>query len=103
MPALAAIAEMDEADVNTLLIGYKRIQLIEVWGSPDSTLENEDVWEINEDISLRVNSDNKGKIVIWGLLETGTYSNDENVRPDISVYKETENQYLIEIFDVQKK
>lgn len=43
MPALAAIAEMDEADVNTLLIGYKRIQLIEVWGSPDSTLENEDI------------------------------------------------------------
>lgn len=64
MPALAAIAEMDEADVNTLLIDYKRTQLIEVWGSPDSTLENEDIWEINEDISLRVNSDNKGKIVI---------------------------------------
>lgn len=64
MPALAAIAEMDKADVNTLLIGYKRIQLIEVWGSPDSILENEDIWEINEDISLRVNSDNKGKIVI---------------------------------------
>lgn len=64
MPALAALAEMDEADVNTLLIGYKRIQLIEVWGSPDSTLENEDIWEINEDISLRVNSDNKGEIVI---------------------------------------
>ena len=70
LPALAAIAEMDEADVNTLLIGYKRIQLIEVWGNPDSTLENED-----------------------------TYSNDENVRPDISVYKEAENQYLIEILD----
>ena len=99
LPALAAIAEMDEADVNTLLIGYKRIQLIEVWGNPDSTLENEDIWEINEDISLRVNSDNKGKIVVCGLLETGTYSNDENVGPDISVYKEAENQYLIEILD----
>ena len=45
LPALAVIVEMDEADVNTLLIGYKRIQLIEVWGSPDSTLENEDIWE----------------------------------------------------------
>ena len=38
---------MDEADVNTLLIGYKRIQLIEVWGSPDSTLKNEDI-NLNE-------------------------------------------------------
>ena len=90
---------MDEADVNTLLIGYKRIQLIEVWGDPDSALENEDIWEINENISLRVNSNNKGKIVICGLLETDTYSNDENERPDISVYKEADTQYLIGIFD----
>ena len=99
LPTLAAAAEMDEADVNTLLIGYKRIQLIEVWGNPDSALENEDIWEINDDISLRVNSNNKGKVVICGLLQTGTYSNDENSRPDISVYKESEKQYLIEILD----
>lgn len=68
LPALATIAEMDEADVNTLLMGYKRIQLIEVWGDPDSIHPNEDIWIINNQVSLRVNSNNKGEVVICGLI-----------------------------------
>lgn len=68
LPALATIAEMDEADVNTLLMGYKRIQLIEVWGEPDSVQPNEDIWVINDKVSLRVNSNNKGEVVICGLM-----------------------------------
>lgn len=68
LPALATIAEMDEADVNTLLMGYKRIQLIEVWGEPDSIQPNEDIWIINDQVSLRVNSNNKGEVVICGLI-----------------------------------
>lgn len=68
LPKLATIAEMDEADVNTLLMGYKRIQLIEVWGEPDSIQPNEDIWKINDEVSLRVNSNNKGVVVICGLL-----------------------------------
>ena len=73
LPSLATIGEMDEADVNTLLMGYKRIQLIEVWGDPEVVRENEDIWEIDENISLRVNSNNKGKVVICGLIESNTY------------------------------
>lgn len=68
LPALSTIAEMDEADVNTLLMGYKRIQLIEVWGEPDSVQPNEDIWIINDQVSLRVNSNNKGEVVICGLI-----------------------------------
>ena len=37
LPTLAAIVEMDEADVNSLLMGYKRIQLHEVWSEPDES------------------------------------------------------------------
>ena len=37
LPTLAAIVEMDEADVNSLLMGYKRIQLREVWSEPDES------------------------------------------------------------------
>ena len=68
LPALSTIAEMDEADVNTLLMGYERIQLIEVWGEPDIIQPNEDIWIINDQVSLRVNSNNKGEVVICGLV-----------------------------------
>ena len=68
LPSLSIIAKMDEADLNTLLMGYKRIQLIEVWGEPDSVWENEDIWVISDTVSLRVNSNNKGEVVICGLI-----------------------------------
>lgn len=77
LPSLDTIAEMDEADVNTLLMGYQRIQLIEVWGEPDNVQENEDIWKINDTISLRVNSNNKGKVVICGLIGSSQLSNKE--------------------------
>lgn len=80
LPVLDTIAEMDEADVNTLLMGYKRIQLIEVWGEPDEVQENEDIWEINDTVSLRVNSNNKGKVVICGLI-----GNKESVKEESEV------------------
>ena len=35
LPQLSAIALMDEADVNELLVGYYRTQLPDVWGGPD--------------------------------------------------------------------
>lgn len=80
LPALASIAEMDEADVNTLLFGYKRIQLIEVWGEPVSVQENEDIWKINDNISIRVNSNNKGEVVICGLMKNNKSSKEESGR-----------------------
>ena len=37
LPTLTAIAEMSEADVNSLLPGYHIDQLREVWGKPDAS------------------------------------------------------------------
>ena len=37
LPTLTAIAEMSEADVNSLLPGYHIDQLREVWGKPDTS------------------------------------------------------------------
>lgn len=68
LPTLASMEEMDEADVNTLLMGYNRNQLIEVWGKPDDAKENEDIWVINDVLRLRVNSNNKGEVIICGLI-----------------------------------
>ena len=70
LPTFATIAEMEASDVNSLLIGYKRTQLIEVWGEPDSVQENEDVWKINDTVNLKVNYNNKGEAVICGLIES---------------------------------
>ena len=55
LPSLAAIVEMDEADVNSLLMGYKRIQLREVWSEPDESSSNQDIWKVREGASLVVN------------------------------------------------
>lgn len=67
LPSLEVVAEMDEADVNTLLMGRDRVQLVEVWGEPDSVKTNEDIWVINQSAYLLVNSNNDGEVVICGL------------------------------------
>ena len=69
LPSLDVIAEMDEADVNSLLMRRDRAQLVEVWGEPDSVKSNEDIWIINEDTYLLVNSNNNGEVVICGLKD----------------------------------
>jgi len=73
LPALAAVSEMDEADVNSLLTGYKIAQLREVWGEPTCSKDNEDVWQI-ADMTLTVNYKNNGVVAICSLK-------DENVTP----------------------
>jgi len=67
LPSLSLIAEMEEADANELLVGYRKIQLREVWNEPDETSSNEDVWIINERISLVVSYNNKDKVVVCSL------------------------------------
>ena len=90
-PSLDVIAEMDEADVNSLLMGRDRAQLIEVWGEPDSVKPNKDIWVINEDAYLLVNSNNNGEVVICGLkfillldeiteIEVGGYYNGSVIK-----------------------
>lgn len=67
LPSLEVVAEMDEADVNSLLMGRDRAQLVEEWGEPDSVKSNEDIWVINQSAYLLVNSNNNGEVVICGL------------------------------------
>ena len=77
LPTLTMVSQMSEADVNSLLIGYRIIQLREVWGDPASSKENEDIWQIG-DISLIVNYKNDGKVVICGLKDSSGSSLGEN-------------------------
>lgn len=67
LPSLSAIAEMEEADVNELLIGYRRAQLRTVWEEPAFTGTNSDIWEINERMALVVGYNNKDKVVVCAL------------------------------------
>ena len=67
LPALASIAEMDEADVNELLVGYRNYQLEDVWGEPDVETENTWIWKIYENTRLQVSFNNKDKIEVCGI------------------------------------
>lgn len=63
LPQLTAIALMDEADVNELLVGYYRTQLPDVWGGPDPELSGENtwVWKIDDNTLLTVSSNKVGE------------------------------------------
>ena len=91
LPSLEVIAEMDEADINSLLMGRDRAQLVEVWGEPDSVKTNEDIWVINKAAYLLVDSNNSGEVVICGLkyilfpdeiteIEVGGYYNGSVIK-----------------------
>lgn len=67
LPALESIAEMDEADVNGLLVGYRNYQLEDVWGEPDVETENTWIWKIDENTQLQVSFNNKDKIEVCGI------------------------------------
>lgn len=68
LPDLVSIAQMDEAEANKALAGYYRNQLIEVWGEPDISTVNEDIWIIGNDTSLLVSKNNKNKVVVCSIL-----------------------------------
>ena len=61
-------AEMSEAEVNSLLPGYKINQLTTVWGEPDTSEENTVSWKIG-DATLIVNYKNNGVVAICGLKD----------------------------------
>lgn len=69
IPELSSIAQMEEAEVNQLIVGYSINQLIEVWGEPDISGNNEVRWQLNTTATLVVNTNNKGKVVICGILQ----------------------------------
>ena len=68
LPALRAIAQMSESEVNDLLPGYKIAQLREVWGEPDSDDGSTACWEI-DGVTLVVNYKNSGVVAICGLKD----------------------------------
>ena len=68
LPTLTAISEMSEAEVNSLLPGYKINQLKSVWGEPDVSENNTVSWEMG-DITLIVNYKNNGVVAICGLKD----------------------------------
>lgn len=77
LPALTTVSEMSEAEVNSLLIGYRIIQLREVWGDPTFSNDNEDCWQIG-DRTLVVNYKNNGKIAVCGLKDKNGISVEES-------------------------
>ena len=68
LPTLTAIAEMSEADVNSLLPGYHIDQLREVWGKPDTSEDDTVCWKIG-DTTLIVSYKNNGIVAICGLKD----------------------------------
>ena len=67
LPSLESIAEMDEADMNDLLVGYRNYQLVDVWEDPDIKSDNTWIWKIDEHTLLQVSCNNKDKVVVSSL------------------------------------
>ena len=67
LPSLESIVEMDEADINDLLVGYRNYQLDDVWEDPDIKSENTWIWKIDEHTQLQVSCNNKDKVVVCSL------------------------------------
>ena len=66
LPALEELSGMSEADVNSLLPGYRMEQLIEVWGEPDVDEPNGARWRIG-DVTLTVSYRPDGVVAVCGL------------------------------------
>ena len=67
LPSLESIAEMDEADINDLLVGYRNYQLDDVWEDADIKSDNTWIWKIDEHTQLQVSCNNKDKVVTCSL------------------------------------
>ena len=67
LPSLESIAEMNEADINDLLVGYRNYQFDDVWEDPDIKSENTWIWKIDEHTQLQVSCNTKDKVVVCSL------------------------------------
>lgn len=76
LPAMTAMASISESEVNSILPGYKIIQLGEVWGESNFSEVGKDCWEIGK-ITLVVNYKNHGVVAIYGLKDDGSVSAGE--------------------------
>ena len=86
LPSLESIAEMDEADINDLLVGYRNYQLDDVWEGPDVKSENTWIWKIDEHTQLQVSCNNKDKVVVCSLASIF----------QAEILKNFDNHYLVE-------
>lgn len=66
LPALSAIVEMSESEVNNILPGYRITQLREVWGKPDVSEDCTAIWKVDNKV-LAVSYKNNGVVAIGGL------------------------------------
>ena len=78
LPPLTTIAEMSEAEINSLLPGYKITQLEEVWGKPDVEADSMASWNIGA-VTLTVNYKNNGAVAICGLKDASGAPVGENM------------------------
>ena len=75
LPSLTSIAQMDEAEVNEILYGYRRGQLAEVWGAPDESSSAEDVWRIADGVTLTVTYRSNDEKAVACALSKGPLQN----------------------------
>ena len=68
LPGLQSISEMEEADINEIICGYKRTQLNYMWDEPYVTGDDVDIWSLGDDRYLQVNYNNKDEAVITDIF-----------------------------------
>lgn len=95
LPALQSIAQMDEAEVNNILSGYKRVQLLEVWGNPWYSNSSEDVWFLDDTDWLTVNYKNSSeKVVVCGIEPILFPADIKDITYTFSVYSSDNSRQL---------
>ena len=71
LPSLEQVAQMkDETELNSYIIKFTRAELKIVWGEPNESNANEDIWYINSSTNLIVNyHNNSDKAVVCGIIK----------------------------------
>ena len=72
LPSLEQVSQMtDEAELNSYITHFTRLELRTVWGEPNEKSKMEDVWYLDDNMKLVVNyHNNDGKAVICGIVRT---------------------------------
>lgn len=79
IPSLALIKQEGEAFGHKCLEGYRRDQLIEIWGEPSVVMHsNEDIWQVDEDTAVRINYNGREEVVMVGVIERGAAADVES-------------------------
>lgn len=101
LPALKAIAQMSESDINSLLVGYKINQLREVWEAPNYSEDSTDSWQIG-DVTLVVSYKNNGVVVVCGLKNESDAAVGEESRIIVGI-RDRYEEGLVDCSDAVEK